>query len=60
MQTERSIHLREARDLLEKRKVDFEFEGEMQPDVALNPKFKTIYPFSKLSAPANILIMLKF
>jgi malate dehydrogenase (oxaloacetate-decarboxylating)(NADP+) len=55
--SERSIHLREARDLLEKRKVDFEFEGEMQPDVALNPKFKTIYPFSKLSAPANILIM---
>ena len=55
--SERSVHLREARDLLEKRKVDFEFEGEMQPDVALNPKFKTIYPFSKLSAPANILIM---
>ncbi len=55
--SERSIHLREARDLLEKRKVDFEFEGEMQPDVALNLKFKTIYPFSKLSAPANILIM---
>ena len=44
-------------DLLEKRKVDFEFEGEMQPDVALNQKFKTIYPFSKLSGPANILIM---
>jgi len=55
--SERSVHLREARDLLEKRKVDFEFEGEMQPDVALNAKFKTIYPFSKLSAPANILIM---
>ncbi|NCU49076.1 MAG: NADP-dependent malic enzyme, partial [Candidatus Fonsibacter lacus] len=55
--SERSVHLREARDLLEKRKVDFEFEGEMQPDVALNQKFKTIYPFSKLSAPANILIM---
>ena len=55
--SERSVHLREARDILEKRKVDFEFEGEMQPDVALNPKFKTIYPFSKLSAPANILIM---
>lgn len=55
--SERSVHLREARDLLENRKVDFEFEGEMQPDVALNPKFKTIYPFSKLSAPANILIM---
>lgn len=55
--SERSIHLREARDILETRKVDFEFEGEMQPDVALNQKFKTIYPFSKLSAPANILIM---
>lgn len=55
--SERSVHLREARDILESRKVDFEFEGEMQPDVALNQKFKTIYPFSKLSAPANILIM---
>jgi malate dehydrogenase (oxaloacetate-decarboxylating)(NADP+) len=55
--SERSVHLREAREILEKRKVDFEFEGEMQPDVALNQKFKTIYPFSKLSAPANILIM---
>jgi malate dehydrogenase (oxaloacetate-decarboxylating)(NADP+) len=55
--SERSIHLRKARDILENRKVDFEFEGEMQPDVALNQKFKTIYPFSKLSAPANILIM---
>jgi malate dehydrogenase (oxaloacetate-decarboxylating)(NADP+) len=55
--SERSVHLREARDILENRKVDFEFEGEMQPDVALNQKFKTIYPFSKLSAPANILIM---
>lgn len=55
--SERSIHLREARDILENRKVDFEFEGEMQPDVALNQKFKTIYPFSKLSAPANILVM---
>lgn len=55
--SERSVHLREAREILENRKVDFEFEGEMQPDVALNQKFKTIYPFSKLSAPANILIM---
>jgi len=55
--SERSVHLREARDILENKKVDFEFEGEMQPDVALNQKFKTIYPFSKLSAPANILIM---
>lgn len=55
--SERSVHLREAREILENKKVDFEFEGEMQPDVALNQKFKTIYPFSKLSAPANILIM---
>jgi malate dehydrogenase (oxaloacetate-decarboxylating)(NADP+) len=55
--SERSIHIREARDILEKRKVDFEFEGEMQPDVALNQKFKTVYPFSKLSGPANILVM---
>jgi malate dehydrogenase (oxaloacetate-decarboxylating)(NADP+) len=43
--SERSVHLREARDLLEKRKVDFEFEGEMQPDVALNQNLKLFIHF---------------
>ena len=35
----------------------FEYEGEMAPDAALNPKVMANYPFSRLSAPANVLIM---
>ncbi len=50
-------HVRDAIDLLKKEKVDFEFDGEMQPDVALNPTYKDIYPFSKIVGNANILIM---
>jgi malate dehydrogenase (oxaloacetate-decarboxylating)(NADP+) len=37
--------------------VDFEYEGEMPPDVALNPVMQKIYPFSRLKGPANVLIM---
>ncbi|MFA7587287.1 MAG: NADP-dependent malic enzyme [Novosphingobium sp.] len=37
--------------------IDFEYEGEMAPDAALNPKIMRNYPFSRLSAPANVLIM---
>jgi malate dehydrogenase (oxaloacetate-decarboxylating)(NADP+) len=37
--------------------VDFEYEGEMPPDVALNPAMKKIYPFSRLTGPANVLVM---
>jgi malate dehydrogenase (oxaloacetate-decarboxylating)(NADP+) len=37
--------------------VDFEFEGEMAPDVALNPAMHRVYPFSRLTGPANVLIM---
>lgn len=47
----------EAIKLLDQRGVDFEYEGEMSPMVALNPDMKEIYPFSRLSGPANILIM---
>ncbi len=50
-------HVREAIELLKKEKVDFDFDGEMQPDVALNPTYKEIYPFSKIVGNANILIM---
>ena len=50
-------HVREAIDTLKKMKVDFDFDGEMQPDVALNPKYKETYPFSKIVGNANILIM---
>ena len=50
-------HVRDAIELLKKEKVDFDFDGEMQPDVALNPIYKEIYPFSKIVGSANILIM---
>ena len=50
-------HVRDAIELLKKGRVDFDFDGEMQPDVALNPIYQEIYPFSKIVGKANILIM---
>ncbi len=50
-------HVRDAIQLLKNEKVDFDFDGEMQPDVALNPTYQEIYPFSKIVGNANILIM---
>ena len=50
--------LRGAVKLLDGFKVDFEYEGEMAPDVALNYEMqRRYYPFSRLSGPANILVM---
>jgi malate dehydrogenase (oxaloacetate-decarboxylating)(NADP+) len=42
---------------MKSRKIDFDYDGEMQPDVALNPEYKASYPFSKIVGNANILIM---
>ncbi len=42
---------------LDKRDVDFEYDGEMTVDVALDPELRALYPFCRLSGPANILIM---
>jgi len=50
-------NLRGAVSVLDGREVEFEYEGEMSPDVALNPKQMRNYPFSRLSGPANVLIM---
>ena len=50
-------HVRDAIELLKRDKVDFDFDGEMQPDVALNPVYRETYPFSKIVGNANILIM---
>ncbi len=50
-------HVREAIEILKSQKVDFDFDGEMQPDVALNPIYQEVYPFSKIVGKANILIM---
>ena len=50
--------IRDAVKLLDSRDdVDFEFEGEMAPDVALNPALQRVYPFSRLTGPANVLVM---
>ena len=50
--------LRGAVELLAGFNVDFEYEGEMAPDVALNYEMqKRYYPFTRLSGPANILVM---
>jgi malate dehydrogenase (oxaloacetate-decarboxylating)(NADP+) len=50
-------NIREAVEVLDARQVSFEYEGEMAPDVALNPKQLANYPFARLSGPANVLIM---
>ena len=55
--TSRTKHIKEAVEILKERKVDFEFDGDMQPDVALNEEYKSLYPFSKIVGNANILIM---
>ena len=49
--------IRDAVEILDSRGVSFEYEGEMAPDVALNPKLMVNYPFSRLSGPANVLVM---
>ncbi len=55
--TSRTKHIRRAVDILKEKKVDFEFDGDMQPDVALNSEYIELYPFSKIVGKANILIM---
>jgi malate dehydrogenase (oxaloacetate-decarboxylating)(NADP+) len=55
--TNRTKHIRDAVDILQDRKVDFEFDGDMQPDVALSEEYKDLYPFSGIVGNANILIM---
>ncbi|BBE33186.1 NADP-dependent malic enzyme [Sphingosinicella microcystinivorans] len=49
--------LREAVAVLDDRRVGFEYEGEMSADVALNRDMAKLYPFSRLTGPANVLIM---
>jgi malate dehydrogenase (oxaloacetate-decarboxylating)(NADP+) len=55
---ERMEKVRDAVAQLSRREdIDFEFDGEMSPDVALDPDARLLYPFSRLSEPANVLIM---
>lgn len=51
-----SERIKKAVEILDGMKVDFEYEGEMTADVALNPEKRSIYPFCRLNGAANILI----
>ncbi|MBN8511500.1 MAG: NADP-dependent malic enzyme [Rickettsiales bacterium] len=54
---EKTSRVRDAVALLDKMDLDFEYDGEMSVDVALNPNLRKLYPFCRLKGPANILIM---
>ena len=59
-QGERSARVMEAVKILDSKRVDFEYDGEMAADVALNPELMTADPFCRLSGPANVLVMPAF
>ncbi|MFN3483312.1 MAG: phosphate acyltransferase, partial [Rhabdaerophilum calidifontis] len=59
-EAERSARVREAVEILDRIRVDFEYDGEMGADVALNPEIMAAYPFCRLSGPANVLVMPAF
>lgn len=54
---DRSNEIRDAVEILDMSDVNFEYDGEMAADVALNPELLKLYPFCRLSGPANVLIM---
>jgi malate dehydrogenase (oxaloacetate-decarboxylating)(NADP+) len=54
---EAALHVREAIEVLDSRQLDFEYDGELAADVALNEDLRALYPFCRLSGPANVLIM---
>jgi malate dehydrogenase (oxaloacetate-decarboxylating)(NADP+) len=58
--SERSERVIEAVRILDHQRVDFEYDGEMAADVALNPELAASYPFSRLTGPANVLVMPAF
>ncbi len=54
---EKADRVREAVAILDQREVDFEYDGEMGVDVALDPGVRALFPFCRLSGPANVLVM---
>jgi malate dehydrogenase (oxaloacetate-decarboxylating)(NADP+) len=54
---ERAEYVRQAVVELDKRQVDFEYDGEMAADVALSKEAMALYPFCRLTGPANVLVM---
>jgi malate dehydrogenase (oxaloacetate-decarboxylating)(NADP+) len=57
---DRAARVQEAVRILHERRVDFEVDGDMAADVALNRELAAAYPFSRLTGPANVLIMPAF
>jgi malate dehydrogenase (oxaloacetate-decarboxylating)(NADP+) len=57
---ERTARVQEAVHILDRRRVNFEYDGEMGADVALNPDLMSQYPFCRLTGPANVLVMPAF
>tara|TARA_A100001011_G_scaffold171693_1_gene180552 strand:+ start:37 stop:2319 length:2283 start_codon:yes stop_codon:yes gene_type:complete len=55
--TDRTKRISDAVKILKKRQVEFKFDGEMQPDVALEEIYKDLYPFSEIVGNSNVLIM---
>ena len=55
--TDRTKRISDAVKILKKRNVDFKFDGEMQPDVALEELYKELYPFSEIVGNSNVLVM---
>jgi len=55
--SERATKMHRAPAVLDAMKVDFEYEGEMTVDVALNVDQQAHYPFCRLTGPANILVV---
>ena len=54
---DRTEKVQAAVSMLDRRGVDFEYEGEMAVDIALDPDHHQVYPFSRLSDAANVLVM---
>ena len=52
-----AVAILDARGAQSEHGVGFEYDGDMAPDVALNPTVMRLYPFMRLSAPANVLVM---
>jgi malate dehydrogenase (oxaloacetate-decarboxylating)(NADP+) len=52
-----AMQVREAVEILDEEGADFEYDGEMSPDLALDMNLRVVYPFCRLTGPANILIM---
>ncbi|MEZ5742149.1 MAG: NADP-dependent malic enzyme [Sphingomonadaceae bacterium] len=50
-------NIRDAVSILDRSDPGFEYEGDLAPDAALNPKIMANYPFSRLTGPANVLVM---